>query len=81
MVPTRLLFYFAGHGETETLADNAELGYLAPTDAPLRDVDPRGLVNGAISMHRVAEAVTRMRYKHASSCARRCRTAGGWKCH
>ena len=61
----RLLFYFAGHGETETLADGEELGYLVPRDAPLKSADPRGFVDAAISMQRVAQAVKRMRFKHA----------------
>ena len=30
-----LLFYFAGHGETETLADGTKLGYIIPSDCPL----------------------------------------------
>ncbi|MBN2568575.1 MAG: caspase family protein, partial [Deltaproteobacteria bacterium] len=30
-----ILFYFAGHGETETMADGTKLGYIIPSDCPL----------------------------------------------
>ena len=61
----RLLFYFAGHGETETLADGGELGYIVPRDAPLKVVDQRGFVKTAISMQRLEQSALRMRFKHA----------------
>ena len=61
----RLLFYFAGHGDTETLAGGEELGYIVPCDAPLQSTDPRGFVEKAISMQRIEECVKRMRFKHA----------------
>ena len=61
----RLLFYFAGHGETETLADGGELGYIVPRDAPLKTMDQRGFVTAAISMQRLEQSALRMRFKHA----------------
>ena len=61
----RLLFYFAGHGDTETLAGGEELGYIVPRDAPLQSTDPRGFVEKAVSMKRIEECVERMRFKHA----------------
>ena len=60
----RLLFYFAGHGETETLADGAELGYIVPRDAPLKTQDQRGFVKTAISMRQLEQSALRMRFKH-----------------
>jgi hypothetical protein len=30
-----ILLYFAGHGETETLADDTRMGYIIPRDCPL----------------------------------------------
>lgn len=32
----RLLIYFAGHGHTQKAGDGRDLGYIVPTDAPLR---------------------------------------------
>jgi formylglycine-generating enzyme required for sulfatase activity len=61
----RLLFYFAGHGETETLADGGELGYIVPRDAPLKAMDQRGFIRAAISMQRLEQSALRMRFKHA----------------
>ena len=60
----RLLFYFAGHGETETLADGGELGYIVPRDAPLKVTDQRGFVTAATSMQRLEQSALRMRFKH-----------------
>ena len=45
-----LLFYYAGHGETEIMADGTRLGYLIPRDCPLLRQNPKGFVNRAISM-------------------------------
>jgi formylglycine-generating enzyme required for sulfatase activity len=60
----RLLFYFAGHGETETLADGGELGYIVPRDAPLKAMDERGFIKTAVSMQRLEQSALRMRFKH-----------------
>lgn len=60
----RLLFFFAGHGETETLANDEELGYIVLRDTPLRDVDPRGFMEKAVSMERLAQSAKRLRFKH-----------------
>ncbi|MBI4233123.1 MAG: SUMF1/EgtB/PvdO family nonheme iron enzyme [Chloroflexi bacterium] len=61
----RVLFYFAGHGETETLANSEELGYIVPRDAPLQSVHPRLFVEKAVSMQRIEQCAKRMRFKHA----------------
>jgi hypothetical protein len=59
-----LLFYYAGHGETETLADNTKLGYIIPGDCPLLKNDPMGFAAHAISMKDIESASLRIRAKH-----------------
>jgi len=34
-----VLFYYAGHGETEKLADKTSMGYIVPRDCPLTGTD------------------------------------------
>jgi hypothetical protein len=59
-----VLFYYAGHGETETLADGRKMGYIIPRDCPLLRNDPRGFANHAISMREIESASLRIRSKH-----------------
>ena len=59
-----LLFYYAGHGETETLADKTKMGYIIPKDCPLLKKDPLGFVDRAISMRDIESASLRIRSKH-----------------
>ena len=59
-----VLFYYAGHGETETLADKNKMGYLIPKDCPLLKRDPMGFANNAISMRDIESASLRMKSKH-----------------
>jgi hypothetical protein len=59
-----ILLYFAGHGETESLADGTKLGYIIPGDCPLIRDDPRGFVNHAISMKDIEAYSLRIRSKH-----------------
>jgi len=59
-----LLFYFAGHGETEIMADGTRLGYIIPRDCPLLREDPHGFVNRAISMKDIEAYSLRIRSKH-----------------
>jgi uncharacterized caspase-like protein len=59
-----LLFYYAGHGETEILADGTKLGYIIPRDCPLLRDDPQGFVNRAISMKDIEAYSLRIRSKH-----------------
>jgi len=40
-----IFFFFAGHGETEILADGTKLGYVIPKDCPLLKKDPGGFIN------------------------------------
>jgi len=59
-----LLFYYAGHGETEIMADGTRLGYIIPRDCPLLRQDPQGFVNRAISMKDIEAYSLRIRSKH-----------------
>ncbi|MBE9582089.1 MAG: PEGA domain-containing protein [Proteobacteria bacterium] len=59
-----LIFYYAGHGETEALADNTRLGYIIPQDCPLLKDDSQGFVSKAVSMKDIETYSLRMRSKH-----------------
>ena len=59
-----LLFYYAGHGETETLADKTKMGYIIPTDCPLLEKNPMGFATHAISMRDIESVSMRIRSKH-----------------
>jgi len=59
-----ILFYYAGHGETEKLADGNKLGYIIPRDCPLLKEDPQGFVSKAISMKDMEVYSLRIRSKH-----------------
>lgn len=59
-----VLFYYAGHGETETMADGRKMGYIIPRDCPLLAKNPRGFANHAISMRDIESASLRIRSKH-----------------
>jgi uncharacterized caspase-like protein len=59
-----LLFYYAGHGETETLADKTKMGYIIPRDCPILKKDPMGFATHAISMRDIESVSLRIRSKH-----------------
>ncbi|MEJ2099662.1 MAG: caspase family protein, partial [Desulfobacterales bacterium] len=59
-----LLFYFAGHGETLELADGTQLGYIVPSDCPLKNIDPMGFDSKAISMKDVEVLALKVKSKH-----------------
>ena len=59
-----ILFYYAGHGETETLADKSSMGYIIPRDCPLLEKDPMSFATHAISMRDIESASLRIRSKH-----------------
>ena len=59
-----IVLYFAGHGETEKLADGTKLGYIIPSDCPVLQDDPREFVNHAISMKDIEAYSLRIRSKH-----------------
>jgi uncharacterized caspase-like protein len=59
-----LLFYFAGHGETLELADGTELGYIIPSDCPLKRQDPIKFDDKAISMKEIEALSLKVKSKH-----------------
>jgi hypothetical protein len=59
-----VLFFYAGHGETETMADGRKMGYIIPKDCPLLARDPRGFANHAVSMREIESTSMRIRSKH-----------------
>ena len=59
-----LLFYYAGHGETLELADGTELGYIIPSDCPLKTQDPTGFDQRAISMKQIETLALKIKSKH-----------------
>jgi uncharacterized caspase-like protein len=59
-----LLFYYAGHGETETLADETRMGYIIPKDCPLLEQNPMGFGTHAISMRDIESISLRIKAKH-----------------
>ena len=59
-----LLIYFAGHGETEVLANKKKLGYIVPTDSPLITTDPMGFARTAISMSIIEDLAFKIKSRH-----------------
>ena len=59
-----LLLYYAGHGETETLADKTKMGYVIPKDCPPLKDDPMGFVTHAVSMREIETISLRIKSKH-----------------
>ncbi len=59
-----LLLYYAGHGETETLADKTKMGYVIPKDCPLLKNDPMGFSTHAISMREIESISLRIKSRH-----------------
>ena len=59
-----LLIYFAGHGETEELANHKKLGYIVPVDSPLMSSDPRGFTRTAVSMSDMEDVALRIKSRH-----------------
>ena len=61
----RLLFYFAGHGATQTVEDGREMGYIVPANAPLPEDNPREFHVKSISMRKVDTYAREILSKHA----------------
>jgi hypothetical protein len=59
-----ILLYFAGHGETETLADNTKMGYIIPRDCPMIKKDPMGFSECAISMRDIESISMKIKSRH-----------------
>ena len=59
-----ILFFYAGHGETESLADGTRMGYIIPADCPLLKTNPMRFADYAISMRDIESASLRIQAKH-----------------
>ncbi len=59
-----ILFFFSGHGETETLITGEKLGYIAPRDCPMLEVDRNGFNARAISMKMIETYALKIRSRH-----------------
>jgi len=55
----RVIIFFAGHGQTEELADGSQMGYIIPVDS-----DTRNIFSTAISMDQVRQFSRRLPAKH-----------------
>ena len=61
----RLLFYFAGHGHSVTLAYGDVMGYLVPVDAPNPNDDHAGFLAKGLDMEMIGVYARRIQSKHA----------------
>jgi uncharacterized caspase-like protein len=64
----RLLVYFAGHGHTQRAldeADDRELGFIVPIDAPLPQRDLVGFLRRAVSLEKIRTIAREIQAKHA----------------
>lgn len=61
----RLLIYFAGHGYTETDADERKFGYIVPVDAPNPAKNPLEFRRKAVTMDDIENVAKKIRGKHA----------------
>jgi hypothetical protein len=59
-----ILLYFAGHGETEQLADDTKMGYIIPRDCPLIKKDPMKFSFCAISMRDIESISMKIKSRH-----------------
>lgn len=59
-----ILIYFAGHGETEVLADNTRIGYIVPKDCPTLAKDPLAFSSRAVSMREIELSALKIKSKH-----------------
>jgi hypothetical protein len=59
----QLLFYFAGHGCTQTLAGGGELGYLVMVDSPLPE-DKQGFDDKSVDMQQIVTIAKKIKSKH-----------------
>lgn len=61
----RLLFYYAGHGNTVTSKYGDELGYIVPVDAPNPNIDEAGFQSKSVEMAQIEIYAKRIDSKHA----------------
>jgi hypothetical protein len=61
----RIVFYFAGHGHTQTASDGRQLGFIVPIDAPLPTKEPVEFKARAISMDNIELYAREIESRHA----------------
>ena len=61
----RLLFYYAGHGYTQPLANDQELGYLVMVDAPNPETDKVGFETKSVNMEGLVTKSKQIQARHA----------------
>ena len=60
----RLLFYYAGHGHTQKMATNEDLGYLVMVDAPSPQSDPVGFELASVDMQSMVTWAKKIKARH-----------------
>ena len=60
----RLLFYYAGHGHTQKMFTNEDLGYLVMVDAPVPEKDPMGFRFSSVDMQAIVTEAKMIKSRH-----------------
>jgi len=60
----RLLFYYAGHGYTETMPNDEELGYIVMVDTPTPETDPVGFDVKSVDMVSLVTKAKKLNARH-----------------
>jgi len=60
----RLLFYYAGHGHTQKMFTNENLGYLVMVDAPVPEKDPMGFRFSSVDMQAIVTEAKMIKARH-----------------
>jgi hypothetical protein len=60
----RLLFYYAGHGHTQKMATEEDLGYLVMVDAPVPEKDPVGFELSSVDMQTMVTQAKKIKAHH-----------------
>ena len=61
----RLLFYYAGHGHTQKMFTNEDLGYLVMVDTPVPEKDPVGFNLSSVDMQTIVTQAKMTKARHA----------------
>jgi len=61
---SRLLFYYAGHGYTQKMQTDEDLGYLVMVDTPAPETDPRGFSIKSVDMVSIVTQAKLIRARH-----------------
>ena len=59
-----ILFFYSGHGETQSLATGEKLGYIIPKDCPTITQDYMGFTEKAVSMNQIETYALMIKSKH-----------------